>query len=173
MTTAPMRFNGVEWRHNPRTISFHCEKQLDERVAPYDKAYVQQTGRRNLLIRGEGELYGADCMEQFERLYALFRRGGYGVLAIPGIRALHAVFEELTLKGVPKKDVLTYGFVFREVMELAAADKQTACVAAAGETLWDIAYRFQQDIDRLVALNPWVKRPDEPLGGKEVTLCCT
>lgn len=172
MTLAPMRFKGVEWRHNPHEITFHCEKQLDERVAPYDKAYVQQTGRRNMLIKGEGELYGADCMEQFERLYALFQGGGCGVLAIPGIGALHAVFEALTLKGVPKEDVLTYGFVFREVMELAAADGQTVCTAAEGETLWDIAYRFQKDIDTLVALNPWVRRPDENLGGKEVALCC-
>ena len=43
--------------------------------------------------------------------------------------------------------------------------------AAAGDTLWDISYRFGKPIDRLIALNPWVKRPDENLGGMEVSLC--
>jgi len=67
--------------------------------------------------------------------------------------------------------VLTYRFVFREMMELAEEQKQTSYTPAQGETLWDVSYRFSVVIDRLVALNPWVRRPDEPLGGREVALC--
>ena len=136
MKLAPMRFKGVEWHHNPREITFSCEKEINELHAPYGRSYVQNTGRRNMLIKGEGELFGDDCMEQFERLYALFQEGGSGVLAIPKLGAVYAVFE-----------------------------------AAQGETLWDVSYRFDIVIDRLVALNPWVRRPDEDVGGREVALC--
>ena len=167
MKLVPMRFKGVQWHHNPREIAFVCEKLH----APFDRSYVQDTGRRNRLIKGEGELYGADCREQFARLYALFESGGSGVLAIPGLCAVHAVFEELRMTGYARPDVLTYRFVFREMMELAEEQKQTSYTPAQDETLWDVSYRFSVVIDRLVALNPWVRRPDEPLGGREVALC--
>lgn len=171
MKLVPMRFKGVEWHHNPREISFECAKQVNELHAPYGKSYIQNTGRKNMLIKGEGELYGDDCAQQFARLLSLFKSGGSGVLAVPQLGSVHAVFESLTLKGCPKPDVLTYGFVFREESQRQKADAPRAYTSADGETLWDVSYRFDTVIDRLVALNPWVKRPDENLGGRVVALC--
>ena len=171
MNLVPMRFKGVEWRHNPREISFECSKRVNELHAPYGKSYIQNTGRKCMLIKGEGELYGADCTEQFAALFELFKSGGSGVLAIPKLGALHAEFESLKIKGYPKPDVLTYSFVFREVAQRAVDDKPASYTPFAGETLWDVSYRFDMVIDRLIALNPWVKRPDENLDGKVVALC--
>ena len=171
MKLVPMRFKGAEWRHNPREISFECTKQVNELHAPYGKSYIQNTGRRNMLIKGEGELYGSDCGEQFARLFSLFKSGGASVLAIPELGTVYAVFEQLKAKGYPKPDILLYSFVFREVMEYETEDRQTSYTAAQGETLWDVSYRFDIVIDRLVALNPQVKRPDENIGGQEVALC--
>ena len=171
MNLVPMRFKGVEWHHNPREIAFSCAKSLSEHQAPFGKAYIQNTGRKNLVIEGEGELFGADCDEQFRRLLRLFREGGSGVLAIPKLGTLHAVFEKLSVKGYPKPDVLCYRFVFREVMEKTRDDAPDRYVCGEGETLWDVSYRFGAVIDRLVALNPDVKRPDEDLSGREVRLC--
>lgn len=171
MKLVPMRFKGVQWHHNPREIVFECEKHINELHAPFGRSYVQDAGRRNRLIKGEGELYGADCREQFARLYELFQSGGSGVLAIPGLCAVHAVFEELRLTGYARPDVLTYRFVFREMMEMTEEQTQTSYTPARDETLWDVSCRFGIVIDRLVALNPWLRRPDEPLGGREVALC--
>lgn len=171
MRLVPMRFKGVQWHHNPREIVFECEKHINELHAPFGRSYVQDAGRRNRLIKGEGELYGADCREQFARLYELFQSGGNGVLAIPGLCAVHAVFEELRLTGYARPDVLTYRFVFREMMEMTEEQTQTSYTPAQDETLWDVSCRFGIVIDRLVALNPWLRRPDEPLGGREVALC--
>ena len=171
MKLVPMRFKGVEWHHNPREISFECEKTVNELQAPFGKSYIQNTGRKNMLIKGEGELYGADCTEQFARLLSLFQSGGSGVLASPKLGTVYAVFEQLRLKGYPKPDVLTYSFVFREVMEERVEYAPDFVVAAQGETLWDISYRFGVEIDRLVKLNPGVRRPDEDLNGREVALC--
>ena len=171
MKLVPMRFKGVEWHHNPREITFTFDKTVTETPSPFGKAAVQNLGRKNRLIQGEGELYGADCTRQFRRLLELFKSGGSGVLAIPKLGTVHAVFERLTLKGMPKSDVLTYGFLFREVMEREKQDKRTVCTAQPGDTLWEISYRYGVGIDALVALNPQIKRPDEPLDGKEVALC--
>ena len=171
MKLVPMRFKDVEWRHNPREITFECAKQVNELHAPYGRSYIQNTGRRNMLIKGEGELFGSDCADQFARIFSLFKSGGEGVLAIPALGIFYAVFEQLKLKGYPKPDVLTYSFVFREIMEYGAEDRQTSYTAAEGETLWDVSYKFDIVIDRLVALNPQVKRPDENIAGMEVSLC--
>lgn len=171
MKLVPMRFKGVEWHHNPREITFSADKQINEHKAPFGKSYIQNTGRKNMLIKGEGELYGEDCTDQFARLLALFKSGGCGVLAIPGLGSFYAVFESLKLEGKPRSDVLTYSFVFREVMEKSADIAPTEYTAAEGETLWDVSYRFGIVIDKLVALNRDVKRPDENLSGRTVALC--
>ena len=171
MNLVPMRFKGVEWHHNPREISFSCEQNVSELHSPFGISYIQNTGRKSTVIRGEGELYGEDCAEQFSRLLSLLKSGGSGVLAIPAICTVYAVMESLKITGTPKPDVLTYSFVFREVMEKTRVDVPLRCVAASGDTLWDISYRFRVSIDALVRLNPGVRRPDEDLNGMEVALC--
>lgn len=170
MKSVPMKFKGFTWQHNPRELVFEDEKTLRELSAPFDKSVVWNTGRRNMRISGEGELYGEDCLEQFQRLFELFRAGGSGVLAIAEVPSVYAVFESLKLIGRPRPNVLTYRFVFRELMEIRE-DTQRETLAAAGENLWDISYRYGVGIDELVRLNPQVKRPDESVEGGVIRLC--
>ena len=85
MKLVPMRFKGVQWHHNPKELVFECDKAVKELNSPNGTSYIQNMGRKNMLISGTGELYGADCLEQFDRLLSLFREGGQGVLAIPKI----------------------------------------------------------------------------------------
>lgn len=170
MKQIPMKFKGYSWHHNPREIVFENTKQLNETLAPFDKSVVQNTGRHNMRISGEGELFGDDCIEQFKELLALFREGGSGVLTIAGMPSVYAEFESLKLVGKPRPDVLSYSFAFRELME-EREDKRREIIAAENETLWDISYRFGIDIDTLVRLNPQVKRPDIITAGEVVRLC--
>ena len=170
MKLIPMRFKGVTWRHNPRELTFESEKQINELHAPYAGCTVQDTGRRGMCVKGEGELFGADCLEQFRALLALFREGGSGVLTIAGMPSVYAEFESLKLVGKPRPDVLTYSFAFRELME-ERDDKRREIIAAENENLWDISYRFGIGIDTLVRLNPQVKRPDILTEGEVVRLC--
>lgn len=171
MKLVPMRFKGVSWRHNPRQISFECDKTVTELKAPFASSVVQDMGRKNMLIRGEGELFGDDCIEQFEQLLNLFRQGGEGLLSFAKMTPIYAVFESLKIIGTPRPDSLTYSFVFREVMQKKKTEKSLGCSAQNGECLWDIAYRYSESIDRLLSLNPWVKRPDSPLEGRYIRLC--
>jgi prophage DNA circulation protein len=154
MKLVPMRFKGVEWHHNPREISFECEKDINELRSPFGKAYIQNTGRKNMKITGTGELFGDDCLRQFDRLLALFKQGGDGILAILQITPIYAVFESIKIVGQPKPDVLVYSFVFREVMENKQSDSKCFCITKEGENLWDISYAYGIGIDSLVSLNP-------------------
>lgn len=171
MKLVPMRFMGVQWHHNPKELSFECEKDVKELKSPFGESYIQNMGRKNMKVKGTGELYGTDCLEQFDRLLALFRKGGQGVLAIPKITPIFAVFESVKIIGEPKPDMLTYSFVFREVMEKKQSEIPEICIAGVGDTLWDISYRYSVSIDTLVKLNSWVKRPDVSLEGNAVKLC--
>lgn len=171
MKLVPMKFKGVSWRHNPREIKFECKKSVNELKAPFEKSYIQDMGRKNMLISGTGELYGSDCMQQFNELLELFKEGGSGVLSIPHMPGIFAVFESIKICGEPKPDILEYSFVFREIMEKKSCVPPTMHIVKSGETLWDIAYCYDIPIDLLVKLNPNVKRPDEIYEGAEVVLC--
>lgn len=171
MKLVPMRFNGFSWHHNPHEITFECDRKVNEHNSPFGKAYIQDTGRKNIIVKGVGELYGTDCMEQFDRLLQLFKRGGQGVLAIPKLTPIYALFESVKILGEPKPDVLTYSFVFREVMERKTDLKPMSYIAQKDETLWDISHKFDIPIDELVALNIHIKRPDIVLDGSVIKLC--
>ena len=171
MKLIPMRFMGYEWHHNPREIKFECAKKVSESLVHESTAQIQETGRKNMIISGVGELYGADCQSQFEALLELFKKKGVGVLAIENLEPVFAVFENISLIGTPREDVLTYGFVFREVMEEKENIKPDCHIAAEGEDLWDISYRYGIVIDELVRLNPQIKRPDIVAQGEVIRLC--
>lgn len=170
MKLVPMRYKGFEWQHNPREIKFECEKAVKEFLSPEQTSYVQNLGRKNRLISGTGELYGADCLEKFHKLWLLFESGGSGILSIPNTEPVYATFESLTLLGKPQPDLLTYSFVFRENMERKKQNTSSRHTASYGETLWDISYKYEASIDELVRLNPSVKRPDELLEGQVILL---
>ena len=171
MTLVPMRFKGVQWHHNPKEISFYCDKKVNEMKSPYGYSYIQDMGRKNMVIKGKGELYGKDCLQQFEKLLKLFKEGGEGVLALPQLQPIYAVFETIKIIGEPKPDLLEYSFVFKEVMERKCSDKKTTHIVEAGQNLWDISHLYSIPIDKLVELNKFVKRPDELLEGSVIKLC--
>lgn len=171
MTLVPIKFKGVQWHHNPREIKFECEKSVNELKSPFSSSYIQNMGRKNMRISGSGELYGSDCMEQFSKLFKLFRQGGTGVLSIPHMPGIYAVFESLKITGEPKPDILCYSFVFREAMEKKIPEAPSAHIMKYGETLWDVSYMHDIPIDLLIRLNPEIKRPDESQEGFTVILC--
>lgn len=169
MKLEPMKFKGVQWSHNPRELCFENAKAVTDKASPLGGS-TQIAGRKGMKIKGKGELYGQDCLEQFQKLLRLFRSGGGGVLAIARLTPVFAVFEELKVIGKPSPDVLEYEFVFRELMD-KGTEKPVEYSAVGGETLWDVSYRFGIAIETLLALNKNIKRPDIDLNGGMIKLC--
>ena len=102
-------------------------------------------------------------------------------MTLPGFPPINAFFSRLVLKGEPKPDVLDYEFEFIEVqdeyLEIASLDesgksggKNIRKVIPNGETLWDLSYKYGINVDKLVSLNPQIRRPDIPIEEGQVRL---
>lgn len=170
MTLTPMRFCRHTWHHNPLTMTVSSRRRTVELAPPTMPSSLMLMGERLTAVSGRGELYGDDCLRQYEELCALYKKGESGVLAIPGIPAMTASFTSVSLIAQPREKVVEYSFSFLrcEMPTAAIAEDQ---FLADGQTLWDVAYLSGVAIDTLVSLNPSIRYPDEPLYEERVRLC--
>lgn len=171
MILAQMRFNGFTWFHNPKQLEIEDDKNVYEKSSPYVGSHTQNFGRRCRIVKGVGELYGEDCLKQYEKLYSLFLCNKSGVLSLPDIPPMNAHFEKLSVVESTLPDVITYKFVFREENNFSDDSVTKFHKVCEGETLWDIAYKYGFSVSELVILNPDIKRPDKLLVGESVRLC--
>ena len=168
-----MRFCGYTLHHNPEKLKIESFSTLLELRSPCCEPESVHLGNRLRRIRGEGELYGADCIAQFLRLHALFERKEKGILSLPHMPSLTAYLRELDMIAEPEENVLGYRFVFVEAEPptRGAYDAQVHETLVEGESLWDISYRYNVPMDVLVRLNPQVKYIDHLDEGERVRLC--
>lgn len=173
MKNVPMRFDGFCFTHNPAKLKIEDTDNIVAILSPFDVPDSLRLGRRLRVIRGEGELYSADCIEQYNTLYTLYAQGHRGLLSLPHMAPMTAYLKELGLIAEPREDVLTFSFSFIEAKgdstPVSACDHYT--VTEQGESLWDIAYRFHKGIDTLVELNPQIRYIDALNAGERVKLC--
>lgn len=172
MISANMRFKGFDWSHNPKKLSIKNNRKTVTVSYPYSYAETEEMFKQCCVISGEGELYGEDCVKQFNRLNGLFSEKGAGVLSIGGMPSAEAYFTKLELLCEPKENVISYAFEF--VQSSSAKKAGTGVnyhIVKAEETLWDIAYIYNTAVERLLELNPSCKRPDSLSEGDRVIIC--
>ena len=173
MKNAPMRFAGMSLHHNPHQLTISCSENLSEIVSPCCKPDSLSLGAKLYRVAGEGELYGADCLKQYQQLDALRQARRREKLVLPRMEPMYAYLSELSLKAQPQEDVITYRFVFTE----AQSDRKNPrhqrfyLTDDQGESLWDISRTFGIGIEKLIELNPSVKNIDALSGGMKVRLC--
>lgn len=173
MRLAPMRFCGLSLSHNPHTLKITDSVNIRELVSPCCPPDSEPLGLKLRAVDGEGELCGADCMEQFKMLELLMGRQKVGRLMLPGAQPMYAYLSELKLTAPPLDSVVQYSFRFIQAQsprgEKAAAEYYVT--SEQGESLWDICYSFGADISELVALNPQIAFIDCLNRGERVRLC--
>lgn len=173
MKNAAMRFCGYSLRHNPATLRIDCAENIRELGSPCCAPKSACLGNRLRHIVGEGELYGADCIEQFRALEKLCANGEEGLLSLPKMPSIHAYLKELRMLAEPKEDMLKYRFEFVESRrsENKTPDAAYYMTVVPNESLWDIAYRYKMPIETLVHLNPQIRYIDWLEEGERVRLC--
>ena len=173
MRLAPMRFCGMSMRHNPEKLSINGKTRVQEYLSPCCEANSELLGRELYHITGEGALFGADCIEQYQRLETLSLNRTPSKLILPKMQPIYAYLKELSLSAEPKDDILRYRFVFIETKSpyKALPQKQFYVTVSQGESLWDIAYVYDKPIETLTALNPQIPLIDEINEGERVRLC--
>lgn len=173
MKYAPMRFDGLDLRHNPEKLIISGKNHIREYTSPCCEAASRNLGRELRHISGEGELCGADCMEQYRQLEALQKIGKRARLSLPRMESFYAYLKELSLTAQPLDNVLGYRFVFVEAQSRRAPSMGDVCyqTEAIGESLWDIADAYQTEIEQLVALNPQIADIEDLKRGERVRIC--
>ena len=188
MDLSPMRYKGYTWPHNPRVYSIDYERKMAVHKTPFGLFRLQDLGRTNRIMEGEGEFVGEGAYAQFGQLANVFYDGGPGLLIHPLWQAANAYFVSLRLEQEPRPDYVRYSFSFWEddswytglaVQDTAAgsagsSQREPGAGEAAyhrvvkGDTLWELAGRYGLSLAELVALNPQIKNPNLIRVGEEV-----
>ena len=172
MKLCAMRFCGHTWHHNPKSLEISSEKKVVKLKIPYADDMIQNFGEKPDKIKGVGELYGDDCLLQYEELKKIYEKGECGILCLPKLEPLYACFESLSLVATNKKDVLTYSFTFSKLSKQKKLDYRYDFVTAkSGQTLFDIANECDKNVDELVALNPQIMFINDLKEGERVRVC--
>ena len=163
MKLQPMKYKGFSWPHNPETLTISRQREIKELKLPFSGGMTLDYGAEKRVIEGEGEFYGADCMEQFQKLSAVLEEEGSGILTLPNLPPFPARFVSLRMVGGAQPDLIRYRFVFREDGKSAAqgaAARYRSYQSAQGENLWAVAALFSTTVEELLALNPFLKWPN-------------
>ena len=184
MNLSPMRYRNYIWPHNPRVYSIEYNRTMAAHKIPFELYQLQDLGRSNRIMKGEGEFVGEGAYSQFGQLANTFYVEGPGLLIHPLWQAANAYFVALKLEQAPRPDYVRYSFAFWEDYGLysglavrtgtsaAGGAAQTSGQAyhrvAQGETLWALASRYGVALTELIALNPQIKNPNLIQVGEEV-----
>ena len=187
---SPMRYKNYIWPHNPRVYSIDYEKNLVVHKIPFELYRLQNLGRTNRIMAGEGEFVGENAYSQFGMLANVFYENTPGLLVHPLWQVSSAYFVSLRLEQEPRPDYVRYSFVFWEdhspsgdlVLRVTGSaggteggTQSTAASSAPqyhrvvkGDTLWALAQTYGLTRSELVALNPQIKNPNLIYVGDEV-----
>ena len=179
MYLAPMRVKEYVWPHNPRVYEISYQKQIAVHAVPFGLYTLQNMGRRQRVLRGEGEFAGSGAYAEFKCLASVFYGNTPGTLVHPLWDTTTAYFVHLALRQEPTRGYVSYEFEFWEcyngydgsIQSVAAppsGSEQTVPAAPAeryytavwGDTMWGIALRNGMTLSQLLALNPQVRNPN-------------
>ena len=114
MNLSPMRFRSYTWPHNPRVYSIDYHRMVSAHKLPFGLYQLQDLGRTNRVMKGEGEFVGEGAYGQFGQLANTFYAEGPGLLVHPLWQASNAYFVALRLEQEPRPDYVRYSFEFWE-----------------------------------------------------------
>ena len=167
-----LHFRDFSFPHNPKTLKVAYSRNFKVFRPPLREVVLQRLGRDFRVITGGGEFYGEDAFPQFLRLAVQFEQEQQGVLILPGFDPFYAWFKSLKLIGEAGTGVLEYAFEFWELpaqtVETSVAESRY--LPAEGETLWTISAATGVSVERLLALNAYIRNPFDVTPGREVAL---
>ena len=168
MNLMGMSFKDFVWENNPTALNVTESRTVRETVLPFSGTAVADLGAQKRRVSGEGYFTGEGCWDRWLALEAVYRQGGAGCLRLPGQEPFLAVMDSLKLTGVAGKDLIHYSFSLTEAKAAPAHDGSGVYRAAAGESLWDHAWRHGRPVEELIAANPEIRDIGALNEGEEV-----
>lgn len=157
MNLMTMGFGGFTWQVNPTSLRLEWARDIKETALPFAGRVLTDLGVKKRRVTGEGYFTGPECMERWQALSAAFAKGGSAYLQLPGQAPFLAVMAELKLLGEPGEDAVHYSFVFTEEKGQEGYRGGRVHKAAAGESLWDYAWRYRVPIEQMHKANPHIR----------------
>ena len=154
--------------YNPARLTIKEKRLIARHPAPLAGEVVQDMGAFATEISGEGELFGVDVFGQYRRLSALVRQGDAGLLYLPGQEPFYAHFAALSVCARPGSESLAYTFAFIQDTASSSASQGVSLThtVRVGETLFDIAARYNMQPGELLAQNPQIASPNRLTAGE-------
>lgn len=168
MNLMGMRFKDFTWRDNPTSLTVTAQRNLRETVLPYRGSRAEDLGQKRQKVTGEGYFAGKDCWEMWNALRAVYASDGPGYLQLPGREPFPAVMDSLKLLGASGESLIKYSFSFTEYQGDKASAGAGSYRAAAGESLWDYAWRYGRTVEELRRANPDIRDVGLLSQGQEV-----
>lgn len=157
---------------NPTVIKISDTRKTVQHKIPFSENIIKDIGKNSRTVSGEGEFYGENCIEDFNRLKRVFENGGGGMLYIPSQKPLYAIFSSLDFIAQDIEGTVKYNFEFIESFENRPNENILFCISDGNMTLWDISYKYNKAIEYLLKINPSVSRPDNKIKkGSKIILC--
>ena len=158
-----MAYKGFRWNVNPSEITITCSRNLKEQPLPLKGSLLQEMGRKKRQISGKGCFLGRDSLLQFRELQRLFEEGGAGLLVMPGLPPLRAVFSSLQLQALGRPGETHYTFSFVEEDVPPAEEKRAAYACREHDSLWRASAAMNVPLEILLEQNrnPWINDLEE------------
>ena len=173
MIYSTMQYKDYVWAHNPKSINILSSRDIKEALIPYCGNEFQDYGMEKRIVKGIGEFYGENCLEQYKVLVDLFNKKGTGYLSLPNVPPFLAIFKSLRLEGSAKPNILSYSFEFWECLKKETENKSLLTnfhVVTQGQNLWDISFLYDIKVEDLLAINKNIKNPNNLILGEKVYL---
>lgn len=149
-----MRFGSFVFPNDPTSIQVTHRGMIRESVMADGSAKAERVGAYRRRVTGKGCFTGADAMENYRALEAMF--GESCTLFLPGRIPFEATLSELTLSGIRERDTVSYSFTFIETGDVPTGLSGRTYLAKEGENLWDYAYFAGVSIDAMAEANPQI-----------------
>jgi hypothetical protein len=168
-----MSYKSYVWPFNPENVEIAYTRNIKNLTLPLYGSVLQDLGCDKRVVTGSGSFTGEECTAEFNRLAAVFRTEGSGILRLPGISPFTAAFSSLKMVGEAQPDFVSYSFEFIEDENTVFAEREIheeTYLCKGGESLWSVANLYHTTADRLKALNPMIQWPNDLKQGQRVVL---
>ncbi len=172
MKPCAMRFDGFTWHHNPKSLTVKCKDRVVKYGVPHFREIVESFYDEMITVSGVGELYGEDCVEQYEKLFEVYKNGKEGVLCLPLLMPFYACFEKLEIEASTTPSLLTYSFTFTQVRPRESVKVTEPFITLSKDcTLFEVANEYDVDYKKLVEKNTDIMFINELKKGMVIRLC--
>ncbi|MDE5996348.1 MAG: hypothetical protein K2G56_05455 [Eubacterium sp.] len=149
-----MKFEDFEFPNNPLFIKTEMAQRMNERCVLNGKSKIFPVSDRATVIKADGCFWGEDGADASFKLKILMKSRKAGWLFLPDGSCYNAYLSSLDIQEDAKKSCISYSISFIE----KSNDKKSEypfefTYAEENETMFDIAFRCDKSIERLMELN--------------------